>query len=203
MFIYILRVFHYFMNYDNMYRLQMHVNTAKQERKMLCKLIDTQKLSIEASLHAAQNDRLPVRSVLQVLFSEQAKLHSHIDWSRSFSNSKSPLLGVDQHDWCHSSRDIMTLHQMEIKRLKEHVTRLERQCHTMQMQIGKLSEKKKRFFSWKKLTISTNLRTTSTEVGEERVEEHGYDSCSVGKQTPLKGKQVRSKTTKTWRQSSS
>ncbi|KAK1434082.1 hypothetical protein QVD17_11000 [Tagetes erecta] len=192
---------------DGLYRaidtyLKMHVKTAKQERKMLCKLIDTQKLSIEASLHAAQNDRLPVRSVLQVLFSEQAKLHSHIDWSRSFSNSKSPLLGVDTHDWCHSSRDIMTLHQMEIKRLKEHVTRLERQCQVMQMQIGKLSEKKKRFFSWKKLTISTNLRTTTTQVGEERGEEHGYDSSSVGKQTPLKGKQ-RSKHTKTWRQSSS
>ncbi|KAM0004934.1 putative NPH3 domain-containing protein [Helianthus debilis subsp. tardiflorus] len=189
---------------DGLYRaidtfLKTHVNMTKQERKTLCKLIDSQKLSIEASLHAAQNERLPVRSVLQVLFSEQAKLHSHMDWSRSFSNSKSPILGMDPHDWCPSSRDIMTLQQIEIKKLKENVTKLERQCHLMQVQIGKLSEKKKKFFSWRKLAMSTNLRGTSTEVYDE----HGYDSCSVGRQTPLKGKQGRIKTPKKWRQSTS
>ncbi|KAI3786040.1 hypothetical protein L1987_45167 [Smallanthus sonchifolius] len=192
---------------DGLYRaidtyLKTHVNMEKQERKMLCKLIDSQKLSIEASLHAAQNERLPVRSVIQVLFSEQAKLHSHIDRSRSFSNTKNPILGLDPHDWCHSSRDIMTLQQLEIKKLKENVTKLERQCHLMQVQIGKLSEKKKRFFSWKKLAMSTNLRGMSMEVVEERVEEQGYDSCSIGKQTP-KGKQGRCKTPKSWRESTS
>ncbi|KAI7752051.1 hypothetical protein M8C21_009232 [Ambrosia artemisiifolia] len=189
---------------DRLYRaidtyLKTHVNMTKQERKMLCKLIDSQKLSIEASLHAAQNERLPVRSILRVLFSEQAKLHSHIDWNRSFSNSKSPILGLDPHDWCHSSRDIMTLQQMEIKKLKENVMKLERQCHSMQVQIGKLSEKKKRFFSWRKLTMSSNLQGMGTEVGNEQ----GYDSSSIGRQTPLKGKQGRSKTPKAWRQSTS
>ncbi|KAK9066264.1 hypothetical protein SSX86_013585 [Deinandra increscens subsp. villosa] len=196
---------------DGLYRaidtyLKTHVNMTKQERKMLCKLIDTQKLSIEASLHTVQNERLPVRSVIQVLFSEQAKLHSQIDWSRSFSNnSKSPIIGLDSHDWCHSSRDIMTLQQLEIKKLKENVTRLERQCHSMQVQIAKLSEKKKRFFSWRKLAMSTtNLQAISMDVseGRSRVEEQGYDSCSIGKQTPLKGKQGKCKTAKTWRQSS-
>ncbi|XP_076888774.1 root phototropism protein 3-like [Bidens hawaiensis] len=189
---------------DGLYRaidtyLKTHMKMTKQERKILCKLIDSQKLSMEASLHAAQNERLPVRSVIQVLFSEQAKLHSHTDWSRSFNNSKSPILGLDPQEWCPSSRDILTLQQMEIKKLKENVTKLERQCHLMQMQIGKLSEKKKRFFSWRKLAMSTNLRGMSTDVGDEQ----GYDSCSIGKQTPLKGKQGRSKTPKTWRQSSS
>jgi hypothetical protein len=49
---------------------------SKQERKSLCRLIDSKKLTPEASLHAAQNERLPaVRSVIQVLFSEQTKLN--------------------------------------------------------------------------------------------------------------------------------
>ncbi|KAL8250178.1 hypothetical protein R6Q59_033871 [Mikania micrantha] len=190
---------------DGLYRaidtyLKTHVNMTKQERMMLCKLIDSQKLSTEASIHASQNERLPVRSVIQVLFSEQAKLQSHIDLSRSFNTSKSLILGMDPHDWCHSSRDIMTLQQMEIKKLKENMTRLERQCHLMQMQIGKLSEKKKRFFSWKKLAMSTSLRGVSME---ERGEDQSFDSCSIGKQTPLKGKPGRCKTPKTWRQSKS
>ncbi|XP_076952056.1 BTB/POZ domain-containing protein At5g48800-like [Bidens hawaiensis] len=43
---------------DGLYRaidtyLKTHVSITKQERKMLCKLIDSQKLSMEASLHAA------------------------------------------------------------------------------------------------------------------------------------------------------
>ncbi|XP_071711564.1 root phototropism protein 3-like [Rutidosis leptorrhynchoides] len=193
---------------DGLYRaidtfLKTHVNVTKRERKTLCKLIDSQKLSIEASLHAAQNERLPVRSVIQVLFSEQAKLNSHIDWNRSFSNTRSPNVGLDPHERCHSSRDITMLQQMDIKRLKENVTKLERQCNMMQTQIDKLSEKKKGFFNWRKFATSTTLRTMSVEVADERVEGKGYDSGSIGKQTPMKGKQGRTKTPKRWRQSTS
>ncbi|KAI3759656.1 hypothetical protein L6452_07634 [Arctium lappa] len=183
---------------DGLYRaidtyLKTHVNVTKQERKMLCKLIDSQKLSMEASLHAAQNDRLPVRSVIQVLFSEQTKLHSHIDWSRSFSVTKSPNPGLDPHERCHSSRELAMVQQMEIKKLKENVSRLERQCHMMQSQIEKLSEKKRGFFSWRKFAMSTTLREIS-------VDGTGFDSSSIGKQTPMKGKKGRSKK---WRQSMS
>ncbi|KAF5758171.1 putative NPH3 domain-containing protein [Helianthus annuus] len=194
---------------DGLYRaidtyLKTHVNLTKEERKSLCKLIDSQKLSIEASLHAAQNERLPVRSVIQVLFSEQAKLHSHINPSRTFTDTKSPnRLGLDPPDRYHSSRDMMTLQQMEIKRLKEHVNKLERQCQLMQSQIDKLLEKKKGFFSWRKLATSTTLGAMSVEVVDDKVEGKGYDSGSIGKQTPVKGKHGRSKTPKPWRQSTS
>ncbi|CAI9264638.1 unnamed protein product [Lactuca saligna] len=189
---------------DGLYRaidtyLKTHVNVTKQERKRLCKLIDSQKLSTEASIHAAQNERLPVRSVIQVLFSEQAKLSSHTDWSRSFSTARSPNLSVDPHDRCHSSRDIATIQQMEIKKLKEHVAKLERQCYSMQNQIDKLSEKKRGFFNWRKLQMSTTLKSMSIEVADESK----LDSSSIGKQTPLKGKHGRNKTPKRWRSSTS
>lgn len=183
--------------------LQTHLNVTKEERKTLCKLIDSQKLSIEASLHAAQNERLPVRSVIQVLFSEQTKLHAQANWSHSIANPKSPNLGSGLSDRCHSSRDIMTLQQMEMKRLKDHVSKLERQCQLMQSQIDKLLEKKKGFFSWRKFANTTTLGALGVEVANERVEGRTYDSGSIGKQTPVKGKHGRSKAPKPWRQSTS
>ncbi|KAK9054682.1 hypothetical protein SSX86_025761 [Deinandra increscens subsp. villosa] len=190
---------------DGLYRaidtfLKTHANVTKEERKTLCNLIDSQKLTVEASLHVAQNERLPVRSVIQVLFSEQAKLHSG---NRSIMNPKSPKLGSRSPDRCHSSRDIVTFQQMEMKRLKEHVARLERQCHLMQSQIDKLLEKKKGFFSWRRFATSTNLGVVSVEAASERGDGKRCDSGSVERQTTGKGKQGRSKSLKPWRQSTS
>ncbi|CAD6264974.1 unnamed protein product [Miscanthus lutarioriparius] len=47
---------------------QAHPRATKEERRSLCRLIDARKLSAEAAAHAVQNDRLPVRCVVQVLF---------------------------------------------------------------------------------------------------------------------------------------
>ncbi len=46
------------------------------ERKKLCKLMDCQKLSQEACTHAAQNERLPIHVVVQILYFEQLRLRS-------------------------------------------------------------------------------------------------------------------------------
>ena len=40
--------------------------------------MDCQKLSLEACTHAAQNERLPLRVIVQVLFFEQLQLRSSI-----------------------------------------------------------------------------------------------------------------------------
>lgn len=45
----------------------------KAERKHLCGLMDVRKLTMDASMHAAQNERLPLRTVVQVLFFEQIR----------------------------------------------------------------------------------------------------------------------------------
>lgn len=50
----------------------------KHERKRLCRIIYCKKLSINACMHAAQNERLTIRVVLQVLFSEQVKLSNAV-----------------------------------------------------------------------------------------------------------------------------
>ncbi|KAK4491028.1 hypothetical protein RD792_001749 [Penstemon davidsonii] len=53
--------------------LKEHKSLTKAEKKNLCGLMDVKKLTMEASMHAAQNEHLPLRVVVQVLFFEQAK----------------------------------------------------------------------------------------------------------------------------------
>ncbi|CAH9102319.1 unnamed protein product [Cuscuta europaea] len=66
---------------DGLYRaidiyLKAHPKLSEQECKKLCRFIDCQKLSQEACNHAAQNDRLPVKMVVKVLYFEQIRLRS-------------------------------------------------------------------------------------------------------------------------------
>ncbi|KAK1440685.1 hypothetical protein QVD17_06514 [Tagetes erecta] len=64
---------------DGMYRaidiyLKAHPALSDMDRKKVCSLMDCQKLSREARAHAAQNERLPVQTVVQVLYYEQQRL---------------------------------------------------------------------------------------------------------------------------------
>lgn len=53
--------------------MQGHTELSKSERKRLCRVLECKKLSVEACMHAAQNEMLPLRVVVQVLFFEQAR----------------------------------------------------------------------------------------------------------------------------------
>lgn len=46
---------------------------SKAEKKRLCRVLDCQKLSPEVRAHAVKNERLPLRTVVQVLFFEQER----------------------------------------------------------------------------------------------------------------------------------
>jgi len=51
----------------------MHPEMDKSSRKKLCRVLNCRKLSETASMHAAQNELLPLRIVVQVLFFEKAR----------------------------------------------------------------------------------------------------------------------------------
>ncbi|KAE8698576.1 BTB/POZ domain-containing protein NPY3 [Hibiscus syriacus] len=64
--------------HDGIYRaidmyLKEHPGISKSERRRICKLMDCKKLSVDACMHAVQNERLPMRVVVQVLFFEQVR----------------------------------------------------------------------------------------------------------------------------------
>ncbi|KAJ0963427.1 hypothetical protein J5N97_028549 [Dioscorea zingiberensis] len=64
--------------HDGLYRaidmyLKEHPELTKSEKKKICGLMDCKKLSADACIHAVQNERLPLRVVVQVLFFEQMR----------------------------------------------------------------------------------------------------------------------------------
>nr|XP_043617337.1 BTB/POZ domain-containing protein NPY4-like [Erigeron canadensis]XP_043617338.1 BTB/POZ domain-containing protein NPY4-like [Erigeron canadensis]XP_043617339.1 BTB/POZ domain-containing protein NPY4-like [Erigeron canadensis] len=64
--------------HDGIYRaidmyLKEHPGIGKSEKKRICRLMDCRKLSPDACRHAVENERLPLRVVVQVLFFEQVR----------------------------------------------------------------------------------------------------------------------------------
>ena len=118
-------------------------------------MIDSTKLSSEATLHAAQNVRIPVRAAVEVLFSECKRLNRSGEWGGPMSGTKSPTSSdVELPTRCPSKREVIVQHN-EIRRLREDVGRLQLQCHTLQVQMDRLLERKKRgggmMFKWRSL----------------------------------------------------
>ncbi|KAL9668643.1 hypothetical protein QQ045_006181 [Rhodiola kirilowii] len=74
---------HYKLMDDGVYRavdiyLKANPGLNDLERRKVCSVMNCQKLSKEACAHAAQNERLPVQTVVQVLFYEQQRLQALI-----------------------------------------------------------------------------------------------------------------------------
>lgn len=68
---------------------QEHPDLDKAEKKNLCRILDCQKLSSEVCAHIVRNERLPLRTVVQVLFFE------HERGARATSRQQSPISNED------------------------------------------------------------------------------------------------------------
>ncbi|CAN6334694.1 unnamed protein product [Urochloa humidicola] len=95
--------------HDALYRaidvyLKEHPGLSKSEKKRLCALMDCKKLTADASAHAVQNERLPLRVVVQVLFFEQIRQSS----ASAATPAHSYLLPRDDGNSCGSSRSATT-----------------------------------------------------------------------------------------------
>ncbi|XP_038689700.1 BTB/POZ domain-containing protein At5g47800-like isoform X2 [Tripterygium wilfordii] len=65
-------------SHDDLYKainiyLKEHPDMSKADKKDVCRILDCQKLSPEVRAHAIKNERLPLRTVVQILFFEQEK----------------------------------------------------------------------------------------------------------------------------------
>ncbi|KAG4983958.1 hypothetical protein JHK87_028707 [Glycine soja] len=113
------------------------------EKEQICRLINCQKLSLEASTHAAQNERLPLRVVVQVLFFEQLKLRTSVaGWffaSDSVENTQnlSANLGLIRNDGNTPPNPVLALDNM-----KERVAELEKECLSMKQDLEKMMKSK-------------------------------------------------------------
>ncbi|KAF3615419.1 Coleoptile phototropism protein 1 [Capsicum annuum] len=172
---------------DGLYRaidsyLKAHPTLSEHERKRLCRVMDCQKLSIDACMHAAQNERLPLRVVVQVLFSEQVKISNAISRSSlkdagdshyqplAVSNRKSLLEATPQsfqEGWTTAKKDINTL-KFELETVKAKYLQLQNDMDNLHRQLDKITKPKQASgwtAGWKKLgklTKMTNLESNDS-----------------------------------------
>ncbi|XWS59674.1 hypothetical protein CRYUN_Cryun08bG0142100 [Craigia yunnanensis] len=135
--------------------LKAHPWITDLEREQLCRLMNCQKLSLEASTHAAQNERLPLRVIVQVLFFEQLRLRTSISgWffvSDNLENSQNPsgnfgLLKTDGSHPLDSAKHRATGGEDDVK---HRVSELEKDCLGMKEELQKLVKTKR---SWRNFT---------------------------------------------------
>ncbi|CAN1189016.1 Root phototropism protein 3 [Linum perenne] len=190
---------------DGLYRaidsyLKAHPTLSEHERKRLCRVMDCQKLSIDACMHAAQNERLPLRVVVQVLFSEQVKISNAMAngslketaatgyQQPMVVNRKTLLEGTPQsfqEGWSTAKKDINTL-KFELETVKAKYLELQGELETLQRQFEKAtatgnnggSHQKKQgsawVAGWKKLSMfGKGAAMDGNESGGEHHRGHG------------------------------
>uniref|UniRef100_A0A6N2LMU0 NPH3 domain-containing protein n=1 Tax=Salix viminalis TaxID=40686 RepID=A0A6N2LMU0_SALVM len=102
-------------SHDGLYRaidmyLKEHPGMSKSERKRICRLMDCRRLSADACVHAVQNERLPLRVVVQVLFSEQVRqAASGVDTPELPGSSRSTTNTEEDWDAVPTAEDIKAL----------------------------------------------------------------------------------------------
>lgn len=142
--------------------------------------MDCQKLSIDACMHAAQNERLPLRVVVQVLFSEQVKISNALanntagesHYQPLVSNRKTLLEGTPQsfqEGWATAKKDINTL-KFELESMKAKYLELQNDMETLQRQFDKVPKPKQTASAWtagwKKLSKFTKT-SDNNDVGPQ------------------------------------
>ncbi|XP_022744106.1 BTB/POZ domain-containing protein At5g03250-like isoform X2 [Durio zibethinus] len=118
---------------DGIYRaidiyLKAHPWLTDSEKEQICCLMNCQKLSLEARTHATQNERLPLRVIVQVLFFEQLRLRTSIAGcffvSDNLENSQNPNRFV------------------EVDEIMKRVSELEKECLSMKEELEKMVKTK-------------------------------------------------------------
>ncbi|XP_040384483.1 BTB/POZ domain-containing protein At5g03250-like [Oryza brachyantha] len=169
---------------DGIYRamdiyLKSHPWLSESEREQLCRLMNCQKLSLEACTHAAQNERLPLRVVVQVLFFEQLRLRTSIaGWFFVSGNAAAGGDGAQPHPGGNAivpkgAAAAAAAGQSEadadadegkgkdppaeaITDVKARVSELEKECQSMKQEIRRLGRPRR---SWRLLTRKCGFGT--------------------------------------------
>ncbi|KAL9156183.1 hypothetical protein ABFS82_09G057200 [Erythranthe guttata] len=120
---------------DGVYRavdiyLDKHRHLTESEKEEICRVLNCNRLSGGACEHAAQNERLPVRFVVQALYVAQLKLREaivpRIVGGGGSENSNSGFVKREEEE---------EGERMEIERMESKVKELERECNVMRREI--------------------------------------------------------------------
>ncbi|KAK1367682.1 BTB/POZ domain-containing protein [Heracleum sosnowskyi] len=155
---------------DGIYRaidiyLKAHPWLTDSEREQLCRLMNCEKLSLEASTHAAQNERLPLRVIVQVLFFEQLRLRTSVsNWffvADNDSQNPSGNLALPRNE--NAIQPASGENQIvRFDEMKERVFELEKECLGMKQEIDRIMKTKGSWNSFLKL-FGLRLKMKSCE----------------------------------------
>ncbi|PIA52172.1 hypothetical protein AQUCO_01000212v1 [Aquilegia coerulea] len=159
--------------HDGLYRaidtyLKTHPTLMEHDRRRLCKPMDCEKLSLDGCMHAAQNDRLPLRTVMQVLYSEQIKM-------RAAMNGKGPM----QHDiMCEQDSTWSTKKEIkniisELQKIRTSIEELQHDYSQLQQEFEKANKQKivsGWSSGWKKFKTSTLFHGKMNAMDTENVQ---------------------------------
>ncbi|RCV40985.1 hypothetical protein SETIT_9G099400v2 [Setaria italica] len=137
---------------DGVYRavdiyLKAHPRLTAEERDRVVGVVDCRKLTVEACTHAAQNERLPLRAVLQVLFFEQLQLRRAITGTLlapAGASAVPPRAMRQQRPVSGEWRGATVLAQesqvlrLDMDSVASRVQELERECSSMRRAIKKI-----------------------------------------------------------------
>ncbi|KAM0901407.1 hypothetical protein ACQ4PT_019963 [Festuca glaucescens] len=139
---------------DGVYRavdiyLKAHPRLTAEERDRVCGVVDCRKLTVEACTHAAQNERLPLRAVLQVLFFEQLQLRRAIAGTLLASTTGAPRQQQQRaaatrqaagpsETWRTAAVQESQVLRVDMDGMRSRVQGLERECSSMRRAIKKI-----------------------------------------------------------------
>ncbi|KAL7143980.1 hypothetical protein ABFS83_08G227800 [Erythranthe nasuta] len=158
---------------DGLYRaidtyLKTHPSLSDHDRRRLCKVMNCGKLSVDACAHAAQNDRLPLRTMIQVLFAEQMKIRATVQ-------GKSQTEIADNSDqessWLSTNKEVKAL-KLELEKVKSQMAEMQRDHSDLQQERQKQNIKQGNSsgwtIRWQRIRKSAlfNLKTDGEETDE-------------------------------------
>ncbi|XP_030974459.1 BTB/POZ domain-containing protein DOT3 isoform X3 [Quercus lobata] len=153
--------------HDGLYRaidtyLKTNRSLSEHDQRRLCKVMNCEKLSLDACMHAAQNDRLPLRTIVQVLLSEQLKMREEM--LDKNGNTSEP-----EGNQSSTNMEIKTM-KTELENMKKKMEALQSDYSGLQQEYGKLSNKPKNAsgwaFSWRKIKNSFHTKLDGDETGD-------------------------------------
>lgn len=130
--------------------LQAHPWLSENEKEQLCNIIDYQKLSIDACAHASQNQRLPLRIILQVLFFEQLHLRTALAGYLHVLDHESAPAGVagtsdmagqilQRDGWVTVVRENHVL-KVDMEKMRDRVGELEQEFGRIKLEMQKVAK---------------------------------------------------------------
>ncbi|KAK1409973.1 hypothetical protein QVD17_36504 [Tagetes erecta] len=140
---------------DGLYRaldvyFESHLCLSEKEKEGLCQIIDCEKLSIDACAHASQNERLPLRFTLQVLFFEHIHMKTTLsDCLNTLNTETTPtgpmtifpngsVMGTQFDAWVSLVHENQGL-KVDMERMMARVRELEDQLDKMRQELKRLS----------------------------------------------------------------